>query len=76
MTDKNLDDVQRWTAKRRMALVLQILQGEASPQEAARKHGLKVSEVQEWKDRFLSSAENSPSSRPRDVELPLLAVPA
>ena len=34
------EDVKRWTAKRRSALVLSILRGETSAQEAARAHGL------------------------------------
>lgn len=34
------DDVQRWTAKRRAALVLSIIKGETSIAEAARTHGL------------------------------------
>ena len=38
--------IPRWTAKRRTELVLQVLRGETSPQEAARKHGLTVSEVE------------------------------
>ena len=36
------EDVQRWTAKRRVALVLSIVRGETSVAEAARKHGLTV----------------------------------
>lgn len=32
------DEVQRWTAKRRVALVLTILKGETTVVEAARKH--------------------------------------
>ena len=43
------DDLQRWTAKRRVALVTSILKGETSVQEAARKHGLTVAEVEDWK---------------------------
>ena len=34
------EDVQRWTAKRRVALVVSIVKGETSVAEAARKHGL------------------------------------
>ena len=45
MADEKLEDVQRWTAKRRSALVMQVLKGETSAQEAARKHGLTVAEV-------------------------------
>lgn len=62
------EDVQRWTAKRRAALVLSILRGETSTQEAARKHDLTVAEVEEWKDRFLLAAENALRSRPKDDE--------
>jgi transposase-like protein len=62
------DEVQRWTAKRRAALVLSILRGETSVQEAARKHDLTVAEVEEWKDRFLLAAENALRSRPKDEE--------
>jgi transposase-like protein len=62
------DDIQRWTAKRRAALVLGILRGETSVQEAARKHGLTVAEVEEWKDRFVLAAENALRSRPKDED--------
>jgi transposase-like protein len=44
------EDIQRWTAKRRAALVLTILRGETSVQEAARKHDLTVAEVEHWKE--------------------------
>ena len=60
--------VKRWTAKRRSALVLSILRGETSAQEAARKHGLTVAEVEDWQERFLSGAENSLRSKPREDE--------
>ena len=60
--------VQRWTAKRRSALVLSILRGETSAQEAARKHGLTVAEIEDWQERFLSGAENSLRAKPRDDE--------
>jgi transposase-like protein len=60
--------VQRWTAKRRMALVVSILKGETSMAEAARVHGLTVREVEEWKERFLAAGENALRSRPKDEE--------
>lgn len=62
------EDLQRWTSKRRAALVLSILKGETSVAEAARKHGLKVSEIEDWRERFLLAAENALRSRPRDEE--------
>jgi transposase-like protein len=61
-------DVQRWTAKRRVALVLSIVRGETSVAEAARKHGLTVAEVEEWQERFVAAAENALRSRPKDEE--------
>jgi len=61
-------DVKRWTTKRRSALVLEILRGETTAAEAARKHGLTVAEVEDWKERFLSGAENALRSKPLDED--------
>ena len=36
--------------------------------EAARQHGLTVAEVEEWRERFLTSAENGLRSKPLDDE--------
>ena len=68
MADDSPDSPQRWTAKRRAALVVSILKGETSAQAAARKHGLTVAEVEEWRERFLLGAENALRARPRDDE--------
>jgi transposase-like protein len=62
------DPIERWTAKRRVALVLSVLKGETSVAEAARKHGLTVAEVEDWRDRFLVGAENALRNRPREEE--------
>jgi transposase-like protein len=62
------EDVKRWTAKRRSALVLSVLRGETSAQEAARAHGLTVAEIEGWKVKFLTAAENALRSRPKDEE--------
>src|ERR1700735_3293721 len=62
------EEVQRWTAKRRAALVISLLKGETTAAEAARRHGLKVAEVEEWRDRFLLAAENGLRARPKDDE--------
>ncbi len=58
----------RWTAKRRASLVVEILRGDLSVAEAARKHGLTVAEIEAWQERFLSGAENALRSRPLDDE--------
>jgi transposase-like protein len=68
MAEDHPESPQRWTAKRRAALVLSLVKGETSAQAAARKHGLTVAEVEDWRDRFLLGAENALRARPRDEE--------
>jgi len=60
--------VERWTTKRRLAVVLSIVKGETSLVAAARKHGLTVAEVENWRDRSFLGAENALRSRPKDDE--------
>lgn len=62
------DDILRWTARRRMALVLSILKGETTEEDGARRHGLTVAEIDDWKERVLVAAHNALRSRPRDTE--------
>ncbi len=62
------EEIQRWTARRRTALVLSILKGEMTVEEVAGRHGLAVSEVEEWKERLLVAAHNALRSRPRDED--------
>ncbi len=62
------DPIERWTAKRRAALVLRVLKGETSVAEAARQHGLRVAEVENWQDQYLRAAENGLRRRPKDEE--------
>ena len=66
--DQDQDDIQRWTTKRKASLVLSILKGETSTQEAARKHGVTVAEIEDWKERYLLGAENALRARPKDEE--------
>jgi transposase-like protein len=68
VADKDLENVWRWTARRRTVLVLQIVKGETSAKEAARKHGLTVAEIEDWQEKFLAGAESALRSRPRDEE--------
>jgi transposase-like protein len=66
--EQHSEEVQRWTAKRRAALVLSLLQGETTIADAARRHGLKVAEVEEWRERFLLGAENALRARPKEED--------
>ena len=69
MTDVEVpEDVKRWTSKRKGALVLSILRGDTTIQEAARQHGLTVAELEDWRDKFLVGTENALRSKPRDEE--------
>src|SRR5665648_302760 len=63
------EEAQRWTAKRRSALIVSIIRGETSVQEASRRRGLTVAEVEDWREKFLlAAAENALRTRPRDEE--------
>jgi transposase-like protein len=66
--ERSQEEVQRWTTKRKADLVLSLIKGETSIQEAARQHGLTVAELEEWKERFLLAAENALRARPKDEE--------
>ena len=68
VADLEKDDIQRWTTKRKAALVLSIIKGEMSIQQAARQHGITVAELEDWKERFLLAAENALRARPKDEE--------
>ncbi len=68
MAEEQGEPIQRWTAKRRVTLVLSIVKGETTMVEAARTHGLTVAEVKEWHDRFLDGAENALRTRPKEGE--------
>ncbi|HKC93146.1 MAG TPA: transposase [Nitrospira sp.] len=68
MAEESTDPIERWTAKRRVALVVSILKGETSVAEGARMHGLTVAEVEDWREKFFLGAENALRSRPTDEE--------
>ncbi|CUS34874.1 conserved hypothetical protein [Candidatus Nitrospira nitrosa] len=68
MATDTTEPIERWTAKRRVALVVSLLKGETSVAEAARLHGLTVAEIDDWREKFLVGAENALRTRPRDEE--------
>ncbi len=53
------DSQKRWTAKRRAALIIEILRGDLSVAEAARPYGLTVGEVEEWREPSVAGGENA-----------------
>lgn len=50
MSTKKEDDIKRWTAKRKSAPVLDIIQGKTTVAEASRQYDLSPSEVEQWVD--------------------------
>ena len=68
MAADTTEPIERWTAKRRVALVVSIWKGETSVAEAARTHGLTVAEVEDWREKFLVGAENALRTRPKDED--------
>ena len=42
------DSIKRWTAKRKMALVVEIIQGKTTLAAASRAHDLSASEIECW----------------------------
>ena len=52
------EDVKRWTARRKSALVLEIIQGKTTVAEAARAYDLAPSEIEEWVDQGKAGMEN------------------
>ena len=42
------DDIKRWTAKRKAALVMDIIQGKTTVSEASRTFDLSPSDIENW----------------------------
>ena len=62
------EDYKRWTAKRKSAVVLDLIKGLTTPAEVARKHGLTVAEIEGWVEAFQRGGEDRLRSNPRDLE--------
>ena len=45
------EEIKRWTARRKSALVLELLQGRTTVSEAARQYDLPPSEIEGWVDQ-------------------------
>lgn len=62
------DSIQRWTAKRKAAVVLDLIRGKTTPAEVARENALTVAEVERWRADFLEGGQEQLRSHPRDAE--------
>ncbi len=59
---------QRWTAKRKAAVCLELIKGKTTAADVARLHGLTVADVEGWLDRFMQGAEDFLKALPKEVE--------
>jgi transposase-like protein len=60
-------EIKRWTAKRKSALVLEIIQGKTTIAEASRAYDLPPSEIESWVEDGKKGMENALRSNPQDV---------
>ena len=61
------DEIKRWTARRKSALVLEIIQGKTTVAEASRGHDLPPSEIEKWVDDGKRGMENALRANPQDL---------
>ncbi|MYM42143.1 transposase [Pseudoduganella sp. CY13W] len=61
------EEVKRWTAKRKAALVTEIIQGKTTVAEASRAFDMPPSEIEEWIDEAKRGMENALRAKPLDV---------
>jgi len=61
------DEIKRWTAKRKAALVLEIIQGKTTVAEASRSFDLPPSEIEEWVEEGKRGMENALRTKPLEI---------
>jgi transposase-like protein len=61
------EDIKRWTARRKAALVLEIIQGKTTVAEASRSFDITPSEIDEWVEEGKRGMENALRTKPLEV---------
>ena len=61
------EEIKRWTARRKTALVLDIIQGKTTVVEASRAYDLTPSEVESWVEDGKKGMENALKANPLDI---------
>ena len=61
------DEIKRWTARRKSALVLEIIQGKTTVVEASRAYDLPPLEIENWIEDGKKGMENALRANPQDV---------
>jgi transposase-like protein len=61
------DEIKRWTARRKTALVLEIIQGKTTLAEASRAFDIPPSEIEGWVEDGKRGMENALRTKPLEV---------
>ncbi|MGE8269791.1 MAG: transposase [Stenotrophomonas geniculata] len=61
------EEIKRWTARRKSALVLEIIQGKTTVAAASRQFDLTPSEIESWVDDAKRGMESALRAKPEDV---------
>lgn len=61
------EEVKRWTARRKSALVLEVIQGKTTVAEASRAYDLSPAEIEDWVQQAKAGMENALRAKPEDV---------
>ena len=61
------EDIKRWTARRKAALVLEIIQGKTTVAEASRSFDITPSEIEDWVEEGKRGMENALRTKPLEV---------
>ena len=61
------EEIKRWTARRKSALVLEIIQGKTTVAEASRAFDITPLEIETWVDEGKRGLENALRAKPEDV---------
>ena len=67
MSSQMNEENKRWSAKRKSALVLEIIQGKTTVAEASRQFDLTPSELEGWVEQAKAGMENALRTKPQDV---------
>lgn len=61
------EEIKRWTAKRKSALVVEIIQGKTTIAEVSRAYDLSPSEIESWVEDGKKGMENALRANPLDL---------
>ena len=61
------EENKRWSAKRKSALVMEIIQGKTTVAEASLQFDLTPSELESWVEQAKAGMENALRAKPQDV---------